>query len=85
MQRSEQFSITFAGVLAVHLMEFDYAGVHYSYHGRKLENTVKRLTAPGGPIPRRGDRKASTAELVIWGRASNDWKAMQRERSRNAN
>jgi len=75
------FSITFAGVLAVHLMEFDYAGRHYSYHGRKLENTIKRLTAPGGPIPRKSGGHAATAELVIWGQASNDWKALQRNRS----
>jgi hypothetical protein len=62
------FSITFAGVLAVELMEFDYMGKHFSYHGRKLENAVKRLTALGGP------KKATVEELVIWGRACHEWK-----------
>lgn len=67
---SQEFQITFKGVLMVHLMEFDYNGKHYSYHGRKLENAVNRLTAPGGP------QKATTAELVIWGQASAEWKEM---------
>jgi hypothetical protein len=64
----ETYRITFAGTLAVMLMEFDYAGKHYSYHGRRLENAVKRLTAKGGP------KGATTAELVIWGEANDQWK-----------
>lgn len=67
MSDKRSFSLTFAGFLAVRLMEFDYAGKRYSYHGRKLENAVKRLTVAGGPI------KASTAELVTWGKAAYDW------------
>jgi hypothetical protein len=63
-----KYRITFAGVLAVRLMEFDYGGKHYSYHGRKLKNAVKRLTRQGGPI------KANTAELVEWGEACYEWK-----------
>lgn len=70
---TEKFTITFKGVLAVHLMEFDYNGKHYSYHGRKLENAVARLTAPGGPQPR-GTSAQRTAELVVWGNACHDWK-----------
>ena len=73
------FRITFAGVLAVHLMEFDYNGTHYSYHGKKLANAIKRLTAKNGPIPGRGN--AGTAELVVWGQASHDWKEMNANRS----
>lgn len=68
------YRLTFEGFLAVRLMEFDYGGRHYSYHGRKLEATVKRLTTPSGPRPGR-DKKASTAELVVWGQAVHDWKA----------
>lgn len=55
------------------IMEFDYNGKHYSYHGRKLENAVARLTAPGGPQPR-GTSAQRTAELVVWGNACHDWK-----------
>ena len=62
------YKISFLGFLAVRLMEFDYNGKHYSYHGKKLENAVKRLTVDGGPI------KATTPELVIWGQAVNDWR-----------
>lgn len=58
----------------VRIMEFDYAGKHYSYHGKKLENALNRLTVEGGP------RKASTAELVVWGQASYDWKTMLEQR-----
>ena len=65
---NETYHLTFAGTLSVMLMEFDYNGKHYSYHGRKLENAVKRLTAKGGP------KKATTAELVIWGEACHLWK-----------
>lgn len=64
----QTYQLTFNGFLAVYLMEFDYCGKHYSYHGRKLENAVRRLTAKGGPV------KASTPELVQWGQASHDWK-----------
>jgi len=63
----KSYEITFKGFLAVHLMEFDYGGEHYSYHGKKLEEAVNRLTAQGGP------RDASAAELVIWGQASRAW------------
>lgn len=65
---SRAFRLTFAGFLAVRLMEFDYAGKHYSYHGRKLENAVRRLTVKGGPF------NATVEELVIWGEACHDWK-----------
>ncbi len=68
MNMQPSFALTFKGFLAVHLMEFDYGGKHYSYHGRKLENVVNRLTKPGGPA------RATTAELVIWGQACYDWK-----------
>lgn len=70
----EEYQLTFKGVLAVLLMEFDYNGRHYSYHGRKLENAVKRLTAPGGPFPKKGHE--GVAEMVIWGQASHDWKQL---------
>ena len=63
-----KFQLTFKGFLSVRLMEFDYNGKHYYYHGRKLENAVSRLTVPGGPV------KATTAELVEWGKAVHDWK-----------
>jgi hypothetical protein len=72
------YALTFKGLLAVKLMEFDYAGTHFSYHGRKLENAVQRLAATGGPIPRKEGGKAATAELVIWGQAANEWKEMRR-------
>ena len=62
------FTLTFKGFLAVRLMEFDYAGKHYSYHGKKLENAVGRLGSLELPT------NATTAELVIWGQASHDWK-----------
>ena len=68
MSATDSYRLTFAGMLAVMLMEFDYNGTHYSYHGRKLENAVKRLTAKGGP------QKATTAELVVWGEACAQWK-----------
>jgi hypothetical protein len=68
MSATDSYRITFAGTLAVMLMEFDYNGKHYSYHGKKLENAVNRLTALGGP------KKATTAELVIWGEACDLWK-----------
>jgi hypothetical protein len=72
------YTLTFAGLLAVKLMEFDYAGTHYSYHDRKLENAVKRLTAPGGPVPLKSGGKAATAELVVWGEAVNEWKSLRK-------
>jgi len=72
MNAQSSFVLTFKGFLAVRLMEFDYAGRHHSYHGRKLENAVNRLTDSAGPV------KASTAELVVWGRAGHDWKEMRR-------
>ena len=65
------YSITFAGFLAVRLMSFEYNGKKYAYHGRKLENAVKRLTAQGGP------QKATTAELVEWGKATSDWRELE--------
>lgn len=65
------YKLTFKGFLAVRLMEFDYNGKHYSYHGRKLRHAVERLTADNGkPIG------GSAAELTIWGQASHDWKEM---------
>lgn len=63
-----EYALTFAGFLAVRLMEFDYAGTHYSYHGKKLVNAVRRLTDARGP------QRASTPELVVWGQALDDWK-----------
>jgi hypothetical protein len=67
-QSEHEISITFKGFLAVRLMEFDYAGKHYSYHGKKLENAVARLTADGGPVG------ATAGELVIYGQATHDWR-----------
>lgn len=67
MSTQDNYTMKFAGVLMVHLMEFDYDGKHYSYHGRKLENAVARLTHKEGP------QKATKAELFILGRACNDW------------
>jgi hypothetical protein len=64
---SQSYELTFAGFLAVRLMEFDYMGKHFSYHGKKLENAVKRLTIPGGPV------KATKEELVVLGQANHDW------------
>lgn len=75
---SESFTLTFAGFLAVRLMEFDYAGRHYSYHGRKLENAVNRLKDPRGPFPKRGHE--GVAELVVWGQAAHDWKQTHGEK-----
>jgi hypothetical protein len=63
----QTFRLTFRGFLAVRLMEFDYNGKHFSYHGKKLENAVDRLTAK--PMV-----KPATAELVVWGQAAHDWK-----------
>jgi len=63
----KRYKITFKGFLAVKLMEFDYTSKHYSYHGKKLEDAVERLTAEGGP------RNASTAELVVLGEALHQW------------
>lgn len=63
-----RYRLTFAGFLAVRLIRFEYAGREYRYHGRRLQNAVKRLTAPGGP------QKATTAELIVWGQACHDWK-----------
>lgn len=62
------YQLTFAGFLVVRLMEFDYNGKHYSYHGRKLENAVKRLTYTEM-------RGATAAELTVWGQAKHDWDA----------
>jgi len=67
------FSLAFKGSLAVRLMEFDYAGKHYSYHGKKLENTVERL-----PFDGQFRKTPSTAELVVWGQAVHDWKESER-------
>ena len=72
MNARSSFVLTFKGFLAVRLMEFDYAGRHHSYHGRKLENAVNRLTQPGGPV------KATAAELTVWGQAAHDWEEMRR-------
>lgn len=71
------YRLTFAGFLAVRLMEFDYTRKHYSYHGRKLENAVERLMRfHQGKIPLPKEIP-STAELVIWGQAAHDWKEME--------
>jgi hypothetical protein len=67
---TQTYHLTFKGFLSVRLMDFDYNGKHFSYHGRKLENAVNRLIAPGGP------RKATTAELVEWGKAVHDWRKL---------
>ena|SRR5690242_12923249 len=69
----QTYKLNFHGFLAVRLMEFDYQGKHYSYHGRKLENAIKRLCAESGP------KKASTPELVVWGQAAHDWKILNNE------
>lgn len=71
------FKLTFKGFLAVRLMEFDYNGRHYSYHGRKLDNAIERLTIKGGPHPKKGHE--GTAEMVIWGQAVHDWKQFGHE------
>ena len=71
MATAPSYRLTFAGFLAVHLMEFDYNGKHYSYHGKKLDNAVKRLTA-------HNFKGATTAELVIHGQAIHDWKEMEK-------
>lgn len=70
------YRLTFTGFLSVRLMEFDYNGKHYSYHGKKLENAVKRLTE-------HNFKNATTSELVIHGQAVYDWKQMERD-SRDA-
>ena len=62
----KSFELTFRGFLAVRLMEFDYGGKHYSYHGKKLENALRRLID-------RDCYKATTAELVVHGQAVHDW------------
>jgi hypothetical protein len=72
---TDSYTLTFAGFLSVRLMQFEYAGKKYSYHGRKLENAVRRLTAEGGPKTRKSAPAVEqTAELVIWGQATHDWK-----------
>ena len=53
-----EFQLTFEGLLAVRLMEFDYQGMHYSYHGAKLKDAVRRLLAEP-------PEKATAAELFI--------------------
>jgi hypothetical protein len=72
MATKPTFALTFKGFLAVRLMEFDYCGKHFSYHGRKLENAINRLAAKGGPFPKKG--REGTAEMVVWGQASHDWR-----------
>jgi hypothetical protein len=63
---SQKFQLTFAGFLAVRLMEFDYRGVHYSYHGHKLRKAVRRLIATP-PV------KPTAAELFIRSEAAKEW------------
>lgn len=70
---TSSLALTFKGFLAVRLMEFDYAGKHYSYHGKKLENAVERL-----PFDGVFSKTPSTAELVVWGQAVHDWKEAMR-------
>jgi hypothetical protein len=76
MATTQAYTLNFNGFLAVRLMEFDYNGKHYSYHGRKLENAVQRLTASGGPFPKKG--REGVAELVLWGQAVHDWKQFKK-------
>jgi hypothetical protein len=72
------YKLTFAGLLAVYLMEFDFEGKHYSYHGRKLENAVMRLIPT---LP----RKASPAELAVLAAARRDWKKLRTNLRGNKN
>ena len=67
---SNTYRLTFEGFLAVRLMEFDYGGKHYSYHGKKLERAVDRL------MDTSSKSSPSAAELTIWGQAVHDWKAL---------
>lgn len=74
---SKSFSLTFRGFLMVRLMEFDYAGKHYSYHGRKLENALNRLPFDG-QFHKHSKRTPTVEELVVWGQAVYDWKRIGR-------
>lgn len=69
MSSPETYTLTFNGFLAVRLMEFDFDGRHFSYHGRKLENAVARLADARGPI------RATAAELSVLNQAKQEWEA----------